>query len=418
MINMRLFAKNVRTFLLALALGVSVWVSAVSAADPNEVRAFPRPIPLEVVGQDPSLVLTSEIPSGVEVTLRAPRSVWEVLTARDNAIRAILDLSGLSSGEHTQEIQLMISERPYQLILANPTVVTVNLESFSTQTFPLVLSLSGQPAAGYQAGDATMDLSKVAISGPESIVKQASRARVVVSLDGVRESIDESLPIQVVDKEDVALQGVTINPESVRVNIPISQQFGFRDVAVKVTVQGQQAAGYRIERISVFPPVVTVFANDPELVNELPGVVETLPLDLQDRDEDISTRLSLNLPENITLIGSQTVQVQVSISPIQTSVTLLNQPINVVGLSEGLAAQVFPQAVDVIISGPVPVLDALASQDVTVSVDASGLGVGVYQLEPKVDALVENISVESILPGTVEVVIAVPATPTVTPFPQ
>ena len=415
---MRLFAKNVRTFLLALALGVSVWVSAVSAADPNEVRAFPRPIPLEVVGQDPSLVLTSEIPSGVEVTLRAPRSVWEVLTARDNAIRAILDLSGLSSGEHTQEIQLMISERPYQLILANPTVVTVNLESFSTQTFPLVLSLSGQPAAGYQAGDATMDLSKVAISGPESIVKQASRARVVVSLDGVRESIDESLPIQVVDKEDVALQGVTINPESVRVNIPISQQFGFRDVAVKVTVQGQQAAGYRIERISVFPPVVTVFANDPELVNELPGVVETLPLDLQDRDEDISTRLSLNLPENITLIGSQTVQVQVSISPIQTSVTLLNQPINVVGLSEGLAAQVFPQAVDVIISGPVPVLDALASQDVTVSVDASGLGVGVYQLEPKVDALVENISVESILPGTVEVVIAVPATPTVTPFPQ
>ena len=74
----------------------------------------------------------------------------------------------------------------------------------------------------------------------------------VVSLDGVRESIDESLPIQVVDKENIALQGVTINPESVRVNIPISQQFGFRDVAVKVTVQGQQAAGYRIERISVF----------------------------------------------------------------------------------------------------------------------------------------------------------------------
>ena len=44
---MRLFAKNVRTFLLALALGVSVWVSAVSAADPNDVRAYPDPIPLE-----------------------------------------------------------------------------------------------------------------------------------------------------------------------------------------------------------------------------------------------------------------------------------------------------------------------------------------------------------------------------------
>jgi hypothetical protein len=65
----------------------------------------------------------------------------------------------------------------------------------------------------------------------------------------------------------------------------------------------------------------------------------------------------------------------------------------------------------------VPVLEVLASQDITVSVDVSGLEIGVYQLEPKVETLVENISVESILPGTVEVVIAVPATPTITPFP-
>ena len=113
-------------------------------------------------------------------------------------------------------------------------------------------------------------------------------------------------------QKNILLQGITINPESVHVSIPISQQGGFRDVAVKVVVQGQQAAGYRIENISVFPPVITVFAEDPELVSELPGVVETQPLDLQDRKEDISTRLSLNLPENITLVGAQTVQVQVA----------------------------------------------------------------------------------------------------------
>jgi len=414
---MRLFAKNVLTFLLALALGLSVWVSAVSAADPNEVRTYPNPIPLEVVGQDPSLVLTSEIPSTVQVTLRAPRSVWDSLTANEDAILATLDLSGLSAGEHIQPIQLTITERPYQLILANPSAVTVNLESLASHTFPLVLSLSGQPAAGFQAGDATMKLTEVTISGPESIVRKAARARVMINLDGIRETIDEALPIEVVDAESIPLQGLTINPESVPVNIEISQQGGFRDVAVKVIVQGQQAAGYRIENISVFPPVVTVRAENPALVNELPGVVETQPLDLQDRNENISTRLSLNLPDNITLVGAQTVQVQVSISPIQTSVTLLNQPININGLSGGLAAQVFPQTVDVIISGPVPVLEAISSQDITVSVDVHELEIGVYQLTPSVDTSVENVSVESILPGTVEVVIALPNTPTPTAFP-
>ena len=414
---MRSFARNLRTFLLALALGVSVWVSAVSAADPDEVRAFPHPIPLEVFGQDPSLVLISEIPSTVEVTLRAPHSVWNVLTAREGSVRATLDLSGLSAGTHVRPVQVMVSERPYQIVLVNPANISLDLESLASQTFPLVLSLSGQPAAGYQAGDATMAVTEVTISGPESLVRQVTRARVLTNLDGIRESIDESLPILVVDAKNEPLKGLTINPESVRVNIPISQQGGFRDVAVKVIVQGQQAAGYRIENISVFPPVITVFADDPELVNALPGVVETQPLDLKDRSEDISTRLTLNLPDNITVVGTRTVQVQVSISPIQTSVTLPNLPINVNGLSEGLSAQVFPQTVDVILSGPVPVLEALTAEDITVSVDATGLNVGVYQLEPKVNALVENISIQSILPGKVEVVIAVPSTPTPTAFP-
>lgn len=409
---MRLFARNVRTFLLALILGISVWVSAVSAADPNETQTYPRPIPLEVIGQDPSLLLTSEIPKSVEVSLRAPRSVWESLKARDNSVRAVLDLSGLSAGEHTREIQITVDTPPYQLVLKNPSTVTVVLESLSTRTFPLSLALSGQPAAGYQVGEATMDTSEVAISGPESLVKRATRARVPINLDGVREGIDESVPVQVLDAQNEIVRGLTVNPESVHVTVPISQQGGFRDVAVKVVVQGQQAPGYRIENISVFPPVVTVFADDPELVNQLPGVVETQPLDLQDRKEDVSTRLSLNLPDNITIVGSQTVQVQVSISPIQTSLTLLNQPINVNGVPEGLSAQVFPQTVDVIISGPLPVLDALTSKDISVSVNVAGLEIGSYQLTPEVKVAVDNVLVESILPGTVEAVIAVPSTPT------
>jgi YbbR domain-containing protein len=163
--------------------------------------------------------------------------------------------------------------------------------------------------------------------------------------------------------------------------------------------------------------VVTVFSADSELVNSLPGVVETQPLDLQDAEEDITARLSLNLPQNVTLVGAQTVQVTVVISPIQTSLTLLNQPIDVIGLSEGLSVQVLPQTVDVILSGPLPILDALTPQDVKVRVDVTGLGLGTHQLTPVVDVLVDNVEVESILPGTIEVVISPPGTPTITPFP-
>lgn len=414
---MRNLAANFRTFLLALVLGISVWVSAVTSADPDEVRIYPKPIQLEVIGSDPSLIITSDIPEEIGVTLRAPSSVWEQLTALDNSVQATLDLSGLGAGEHTVNVQVRVLLRPYQIVLTDPETVTVNLEPFATRTLTLDISTSGIPAIGYQAGEVVIDPTKVVVSGPESLVNQATHARVFVNLDGVREDIEQSNTIQIMNEEDKVIRGITVTPDSVQVNVPVSQQGGFRDVAVKVVVQGQQAPGYRVENISVFPLVVTVFASDPELVNALPGVVETLPLDLQDAKEDITTRLALNLPENVTLVGAQTVQVTVGISPIQTSLTLSNQEITVIGLSEGLAAQVLPQTVDVIISGPLPVLDALSPQDVIVTVDVTGLEIGTHQLEPIVDVLVDNVLVESILPGTIEVVISPPVTPTITPFP-
>jgi len=413
---MRGFAINIRTFLLALILAISVWISAVTAADPDEQRA-PITVPLELIGEDPSLVMTSKVPSVVEVTLRAPSSAWELLTAQENTVRAILDLSGLSAGEHSVDIQIQVSVRPTQKVLVNPTTVTVNLEPLMTDKLSIDLSLSGQPAVGYQAGDPALDPTEVIISGPESLVERAIRARILVNLSGIRESIDQAIPVEILDEQNAPLDGITVNPESVLVNIPIGQQGGFRDVAVKVVVQGQQAAGYRLENISVFPPVVTVYASDPQLIKNISGVVETQPLDIQDAKNNISTRLGLTLPDNITIVGAQTVQVEVGISPIQTSLTLLDKQINILGLPEGMIAQISPQTVDVILSGPLPVLDALTPQEVTITVNVTGLDIGVHQLTPTVDTLVDNVLVESILPGTIEVVLSVPTTSTAMPSP-
>ena len=413
---MRSFAINTRTFLLALVLAIAVWISAVTAADPDEVRA-PITVPVEIIGQDPSLVRTNGVPAVIEVTLRAPQSVWEQLTAQENSVRAFLDLSGLGAGEHVVEIKVQVALRPTQIVLANPTTVTVILEPFATETLSLNLSLSGQPATGYRAGDAVTDPTEVVVSGPKSLIDKATRARVRVNLSGSRESVDQAILIEVLDEQNSPLDGITITPQTAHVNIPISQQGGFRDVAVKVVVQGQQAAGYRLENISVFPPVVTVFASDPQLIKNISGVVDTQPLDIQDAKNDITTRLGLSLPENITIVGAQTVQVEVGISPIQTSLTLLNQQINIIGLPNGMIAQISPQTVDVILSGPLPVLDILTPQDITITVDVTGLDVGVHQLTPKVETLVDNVLVESMLPGTIEVVLSLPVIPQPTPKP-
>src|SRR5512146_2064659 len=100
------FGTNFRTFLWAFALALAVWVAAVTSADPDVVRSLPSAVPLEVVGQSTDLVLSTDFPHQVNITMRAPSSVWERISANPSSVRAILDLSGLSAGEHLVSIQV------------------------------------------------------------------------------------------------------------------------------------------------------------------------------------------------------------------------------------------------------------------------------------------------------------------------
>lgn len=407
----RWISGNYRTFLWALALAIAVWVSAVTSADPDETRALPSTVSIQVKGLDPSLVINSEIPSTVEMTLRAPRSVWNMLTADPQLVQAILDLSGLSSGEHNLDLQIQIDARPVKVISVAPQTIALKLEPLSTKTLSIGLNLSGQPAIGYIVGDASLEPLAVVIAGPKSQVQKALRAQIDVDVSDIRENFDQTLSIQIVDANDQKVEGVSVSPELIHVSLPISQQGGYRDVAVKVTVNGRVASGYRLTDISVFPPIVTVFAGDPQLVHDLPGVVETQSLNLQNAQEDINTQLALNLPEGISVVGEQTVLIQAGISPIESSVTLAGEKVEIIGIGAGLIAQASPALVDVILSGPLPLLDKLTRQGVKVIVDLSGLGIGTHQVIPKVEILISDIVVESILPNTIEVVISSNSTP-------
>jgi YbbR domain-containing protein len=130
---LRKLSKNFPSFITALALAVTVWILAVTAKDPTENRVFPRSIPIEVVGQDTGLVLTSDIPDSISITLSAPQSVWTGLLSVESPIRAIVDLSGLGDGEHEVGIQIQIAARPVQVVSYSPESLVVKLEALSSQ---------------------------------------------------------------------------------------------------------------------------------------------------------------------------------------------------------------------------------------------------------------------------------------------
>lgn len=414
---LREFIKSIPTLLLSLALAIAVWISAVNASDPVEQRVYPKGVPIERRGLAPSLVISGDVPTQVTVTLSAPSSVWERILNGKNPIIAWINLAGLGEGEHTVDVQVRSTIQPSKEVSYSPRTITLTLEKLVSKEFPVRVVQRGEPAIGYRVDPYQLNPDTVTISGASSAVAKVKEVRITVDLTQASDNIHRTLDVEAVDETETPVDGVTITPAQVTINQPISQLGGYRNVVVKVASTSQVASGYRLTNISVFPPTVTVFSNDPLLIDRLPGYVETSPLDLTGVKEDTDFRLPLNLPDGVEVVGSQTVLVQVGVAPIEGSVTLTGLNVQVQGLLEDYDAHISPATVDVIVSGPVPLLDKLTEQDVRIYLDLSSVAEGTFQFAPKVDLTIDELRVESILPSSIEVIVAPRTGKTQTPSP-
>lgn len=418
---LRGFIKSIPTLILSLFLAVAVWVSAVNAADPVVQRAYPRAVTIDRVGLPTDLVLSGEIPTQVMITMSAPQTVWEQLNNDRNSVRAFINLAGLGPGTHTVEVRVESTAQPVKVVNKSPQFVNVTLERLVTEEFPITLDRRGEPAVGFQVDPYQISGETVTISGPASRVASVQEARVTLDISQASDTINRRLDVLPLDVNEALVEDVTVNPAEVTISQPISQRGGYRVVAVRVVVagQGQVASGYRLTSITAFPSTVTVFSSNPALIERLPGFVETSPLDLTGAQEDIEVHLPLNLPDGVQVDGDQTVLVQASVAAIEGSVTLSGLPVEIVGLPEEFAARISPRSVDVIVSGPLSMLDRLTESDVLVFLDLSQVEAGTYQFAPRVTLGLPQLRMEAILPSSLEVVVELKSeqTPTVTPSP-
>jgi YbbR domain-containing protein len=396
---------NIGTLALAFMLAFAVWISAVVAADPNEVRDFPQALPLTVRGLDSELMLIGNLPDAVTARIGAPVSLWQQLSSNADALTAYIDLSDLAQGEHVVEIQIESSLRPIRVLQVNPAEVTIALQPRAIRQLDIAPKVEGQPALGFQIDTFEITPDSATVIGPVDLVNQVSELQAVLDVTDARESLTTQVPVEAIDSQGNVLSGLVIEPAEVTLNLNILQAGGYREVAVKVETIGQPASGFRVTDISVSPPVVTLFSTDPQIVAGLPGFVSTQPLDLSSTNDDLQTRLSLALPAGVIVVGDeQNVIVTIGIAPIETSV-LLNLQVEVIGLPAGMEAELSPQTVGVILSGPLSVLQSITGDQVRLFVDVTGLQEGTHLLEPQVEILPSDVAALSITPSAIEVVL-------------
>ncbi|HBY07362.1 MAG TPA: hypothetical protein DEH22_06090 [Chloroflexi bacterium] len=410
----RWLGRNLSAFILAFILAVVVWVSAVTATDPNQERTFI--LPVDILGQEANTEIIGAIPDRMELTLFAPGSNLDSLGKDNSTMNAWVDLSGLGEGSFTVPVQYQIPGdiRPVRFVSQSPEAFEIQIEALISATVPILTEVRGDPSLGYQAETPKWSDTQTQISGRSSLVNQVTYTEAILDISGATETIEQTFNLIPRDASGKAILGLDLNPDRITVEQPITLMGGYRNMVVKVMTTGQVAEGYRQTNITVTPANVMLFSADPGLLDQLPGYVETEILDLTGATDDIETVLALNLPESVSVIGDNRVLVLVGVAAIEGSVTLSLQ-VEIIGLLPGLTAQVAPESVDVIVAGPIPDLENISPVDVRVVVDLTGLASGTYQIQPTVDILPNRLYLQSVSPESVEITIQEPLTPTITP---
>jgi YbbR domain-containing protein len=414
---LRWIASNLPLALLALLLAGLAWITAAEEADPTRTDRYSQSIPVKIVGLPDGMVIVEEPNTSVQVTIRAPESLWNSLKPTD--FSATIDLTDKQAGIHQVPIKVAVAEgkTPLEMLLVEPSDITLELQPWVEHTVPVHIQVEGEPALAYLAQTMMVTPRTVTVSGPGPYVDRAVAAGAQISIQDVDANVEEELSLQPLDSEDQPVPHVTVTPDVAQVHIPIELKADYRTLTIKPVREGLIAYGYTITGFSVTPESVTV-SGAPDDIAALPGFIETEPVSVEGAQADVIAHPALSVPPNIALVPGQEVTVTYYVEAIHSSLTIEITP-TLQNLAPGFTATVSPATVEIFLSGPLPQLEAMQPGDVRVVLELFELDAGTHQITPQV-VVPDGLTDYSVLPSAVqvEILIAPTQTPTPSPIPE
>jgi YbbR domain-containing protein len=396
----RSLRANIGLGLLSLALAVSLWAFVTEEENPTRTDFLPGAIPVETVNVPEGLAVASLSDAAVSVRVSVPDDTWDDLTIED--FRAIADLSAAKARENAVTLRFRSERRRVEVVEVIPPRVTVNLEPITTKVVPVTVKLIGAPPLGYSTASGRTTPEQVEVTGAESLVALVEEAVADVNVQGVRVSLEQVFTLVPRDGRGGDIEGVNLNPETVEVVLPVVQREITQVYVVMPLVRGAPSDGFVVTSVKVEPPFA-VITGTIEALQSL-TLVATDEVDVGGATSDVVRAAKLRLPSDLTVVGSDVVTVQVSVSPARGEIRLGITP-TIEGLEPGMRADLATILVEVSVAGELPVLRSLAPASLVAVVDVSGLEEGQHALPVQV-TLPPGLQVVGVEPATVTVALS------------
>lgn len=398
----KLVTNNFGLKVLGAVLAVILWLAIVNAEDPDKSATFTLPVQIANADYLTEMGKTYEVLENTDTitfVVSGPRSVVENLSESDFTVSANMEnidatmtMVPITVTANTHSSQLEITQRTSFMI--------VNVENLMTESFRVEVETEGDLSDGCFVDETTSSVRNVTVSGPESVVGQIDAAQVTLDVSGAARDVASVEPIVLVDADgnEVPRDRLTMDQTETTATARVKMR---KDVPLEFDVTGEPAAGYRYTDVSSDVTSVEL-EGDPGVLSALDELeISASELDIAGVTSSVTAviRLEEYLPEDVVLADGQPNEITVMITVEAQSTVDVEVPvenITVTNLADGLNLQFNSSTVIMHISGYQEELSQINGQDLTGTMDLSGLQTGTFNVEVKLTGEYANVSSGSV----------------------
>lgn len=382
--------------IVSLLASLTIWVYVTSMQSDQYTLEF-HDVPVELVGEDmlrdtKNMVITDLDTSTVSVKIVGPRRIVAGLSSTD--LKACVDVSRLSRSAYTtQQYYISYPEGTDTTNIddsgRSPSTVSFMVSPLNSKTIQVRGSFDGSLAEGYTAEAPVFEPATITVSGADVNLKDISYAWVSFGKENVDSTykVETGFTLMNDNGEECSTVGLTCSDDVVTATLPLLL---VKEIPLSVDLIEGAGATKSNTKIKIEPESITLAGDSAILTGMNKIVLDTI--DLTDFASTTSETYTIPIDNNMkNLTGATEAKVTVEIVGLETR-TYKVKNISCTNVTEGYAADIISESIDVVLRGTPQQLDQLKAESIRAVADLTDYKESTGQFMPNVKIIVDGFT--------------------------